>query len=64
MTDENRYGEYDCKAPECSAVFMSREKRDHHYRRVHVDEADTDDREHAPPLRRQELLNPEEADGN
>jgi len=60
MTDENRYGEYECKAPECSAVFMDRQVRDRHYSRVHDGEADPDDREHAPPLRREELLNPDD----
>jgi hypothetical protein len=69
MTDENRYGEYECGAPECPAVFMERELRDRHYRRVHGDEkngnvSDThaNRREHAPPLSREELLNPPDGD--
>lgn len=64
MTDENRYGEFECKAPECEAVFMDREVRDRHYRRSHRDgtpreKSDTDDpHEHGPPLPREELVNP------
>jgi hypothetical protein len=66
MTDEKTYGEYECRAPECSAVFMDRRLRDRHYRRVHRDDdhaaADThsDAREHAPPLSREELLYPDD----
>lgn len=69
MTDENRYGEYECGAPECRAVFMERALRDRHYRRAHGDEkngnasdTDADRREHAPPLRKEELLNPDDAE--
>lgn len=69
MTDENRYGEYECKARECSAVFMDPDVRDRHYRRAHGDEkngnasdTDADRREHAPPLRKEELLNPPDGD--